>query len=89
MPKNQKIVVQTRLSALVTSVSFSPGGKILASGSADNTIKLWDVSTGKELRTLWGHSGVINSVAFSPNGKILASGSSDMTIKSWDVDIGN
>ncbi|MCF3622376.1 WD40 repeat domain-containing protein [Planktothrix agardhii] len=75
-------------SSLVYSVSFSPDGKTLASGSGDNTIKLWDVTTGKEIHTLQGHSSVVSSVSFSPDGKTLASGSDDNTIKLWDVTTG-
>ncbi|YAF96148.1 MAG: WD40 repeat domain-containing protein [Nodularia sp. CChRGM 3473] len=71
----------------VKSVSFSPDGKTLASGSHDNTIKLWDVETGTEILTLKGQSSV-KSVSFSPDGKTLASGSHDNTIKLWDVETG-
>ncbi|MDF5736871.1 MULTISPECIES: serine/threonine-protein kinase [unclassified Nostoc] len=61
---------------------------ILASGSWDNTIKFWDVNTGKEIRTLIGHANWVNSVAFSPDGKFLVSGSADCTIKLWQVHTG-
>ncbi len=65
------------------SVAFSPDGRRLASGGS--YIKLWEVATGKELHTLYGHSGGI-SIAFSPDGKTLASGSMfPGDIKLWDV----
>ncbi|MDZ8228017.1 MAG: ribosome assembly protein 4, partial [Nostoc sp. ChiVER01] len=63
-------------------------GKTLASGSDDRTIKLWDISTGKAIKTLTGHSSWVYSVVFSPDGKTLASGSGDKTIKLWDVSTG-
>jgi len=71
----------------VWSVAFSPDGQILASGSYQ-TIKLWNVASGKALRTLTGHKELIFSVAFSPNGLSLASGSKDQTIKLWNVATG-
>ncbi|MFH0883816.1 MAG: hypothetical protein V2A56_12575, partial [bacterium] len=67
----------------VSSVTFSPDGATLASGSYDNTIKLWRVSDGSLIRTLRGHSSFVLSVAFSPDGTTLASGSQDKTIKLW------
>lgn len=51
-------------------------------------MKLWDVSTGAELRTLKGHSREVRSVAFSPNGKYLVSGSEDNSVKIWEVTSG-
>ncbi|MBD2459261.1 ribosome assembly protein 4 [Nostoc sp. FACHB-87] len=91
-PANRAIAVEGKTleghSSSVWSVSFSPDGKTLASGSGDNTIKLWDISTGKLLKTLSGHSSSVYSVSFSPDGKTLASGSDDNTIKLWDVSTG-
>ena len=72
----------------VFSVAFSPDGKTLASGGADYAVKLWDVVTGKKIRTLWGHNEEVFSVAFSPDGKRLASGSDDCTTKLWDLATG-
>jgi len=74
---------------VVHSVSFSPDGQILASGSWDDTIKLWRVSDGSLIGTLEGHTLGVNSVSFSPDGQILASGSWDKTIKLWRVSDGS
>jgi WD40 repeat protein len=72
----------------VFSVAFSPDGRTLASGSEDNTVKLWDARTGQELTTLKGHQDIVKSVAFSPDGRTLASGSRDDTVKLWDAKTG-
>ncbi len=69
----------------VLSVAFSPNGRLLASGSSDNTIHLWDVTTGRSVRLLTGHKSQVFSVAFSPNGAMLASASGDHAVKLWDV----
>ena len=69
----------------VHAVAFSPNGKILATGSYDRTIRLWNVATHRQLGALTGTSGDVYSVAFSPNGKILASGGDDRSVRLWDV----
>jgi tetratricopeptide (TPR) repeat protein len=69
----------------VFSVSFSPDGKFLASGSDDRTVKVWKVGSWQEVATLRGHEDSVWSVTFSPDGKFLASGSRDTTVKVWKV----
>src|SRR5262245_20496119 len=75
-------------SGIVNSLAFSPDGKMLASGSGDKTIRLWEMSNGRLIRAFVGHGEVIHTVAFSPDGKTLASGSADHSIKLWQVDNG-
>lgn len=73
----------------VESVVFSPDGKYLASGSADKTIILRDLTTAnREQRRLTGHTDAVLSVAFSPDSKTLVSGSVDGTVRLWDVQSG-
>jgi mono/diheme cytochrome c family protein len=72
----------------IYSMALSPDDKILATGSYDQKIKLWDAETGKEIRTLSGHNGCVFGLAFRPDGKILASASADRTVKLWDVATG-
>jgi len=69
----------------IYSVAFSPNGSKIVSGSCDNTIQIWDASTGVEmlLLLLQGHDGDIYSVAFSPDGSKIVSGSGDKPIQIW------
>jgi tetratricopeptide (TPR) repeat protein len=72
----------------IMSVSFSPDGKRIVSGSWDGTIKVWDAATGRELMTLRAHGGIVASVAFCLDGKRIVSGSIDRTARVWDVTTG-
>ena len=67
----------------VSCLAFSPDGKLLASGSTDKAIRLWEVATGKKVATLQGHAEKVHSLSFSPDGTFLASAGGD--IKLWDV----
>jgi WD40 repeat protein len=82
-----ELIVRQGHAIVVNSVAFSPNGKILASGSWDGTIRLWDVETGTELRTFKFEKTMVLSVAFSPDGSILAcSGVGGVYL--WDVATG-
>jgi WD40 repeat protein len=69
----------------VTSVSFSPDGKTIATASWDKTARLWNLQ-GQRLHEFKGHQGYVSSVSFSPDGKTIATASGDGTIKLWDMD---
>ncbi|MBD2731696.1 pentapeptide repeat-containing protein [Nostoc sp. FACHB-892] len=72
----------------VWTIAFSPDGQLLASGSDDQTIRLWNAHDGTCLTVLQGHTGGVTSVSFSPNGQMLASASEDASIRLWSVDHG-
>jgi WD40 repeat protein/energy-coupling factor transporter ATP-binding protein EcfA2 len=72
----------------VYSISFSADGKRLATASADQTAKVWNADSGKDLLTLRGHTGAVRIVAFSSDGRRLATASYDGTAKVWDAESG-
>ncbi|HEV3200661.1 MAG TPA: AAA-like domain-containing protein, partial [Bryobacteraceae bacterium] len=71
----------------VTSVAFSPDGKLVATGSADNTARVFEAATGWEVSRL-AHQGLVAAVAFSPNGKLVATGSADKTARVFQAATG-
>ena len=69
---------------MVKSVAFSPDGKLFSSGSMDETLQLWNVTTQQPLgKPLQGHTDNVISIAFSPDGKLIASGSEFGTMHLW------
>ena len=72
----------------VFAVAFSPDGKYALSANEDQTIRLWNVDTGEEVRRFVGDTDKVNSLAFSPEGKSVLTASDDSTIRLWDVATG-
>jgi WD40 repeat protein len=73
---------------IANHVAFSPDAKRLATASSDRTARIWDASTGRELRRLDGHTDSVEWAEFSPDGKRLATASDDDTARLWDADSG-
>ncbi|MBD2169192.1 hypothetical protein H6G04_33030 [Calothrix membranacea FACHB-236] len=82
------LLIKTKNSFAVNAAAISPNATILASGSSDNKIRLWNPRTGDPLRTINGHLGEVKSILISPDGEILFSGSADTTIKLWQLATG-
>ncbi|MEL7035790.1 MAG: serine/threonine-protein kinase [Cyanobacteria bacterium J06592_8] len=72
-------------SGAILSIAVGHHGYVLASGSHDRSVRLWNLKTGQLLHQFLGHQDVVNSIAMSPNGHRLVSGSSDRTILAWNL----
>lgn len=87
----QKITLCNTIKAhanIIYSVAISPDGQTIVSGSRDYTIKVWQLISGKCIRTFKGHLGWVHSVAIAPNSQVIVSGSDDNTIKIWSLNSG-
>ncbi|MCC3332030.1 WD40 repeat domain-containing protein [Nocardia abscessus] len=73
----------------VRAVAFSPDGRLLATGSDDRTVRLWDPATGHQVGDPLGHTNLVFSVAFSPDRRLLATGSGDGSARLWDPATGH
>jgi WD40 repeat protein len=71
---------------LSTSLAFSPRGDIVASGTVERVVKLWDIRSGECIGTLEGHTYPVLALSFSPDGSKLVSGSGDTTLIIWDLE---
>ena len=70
----------------INQIKYSPDGKLIASASSDQIIKLWDTENGNLIDTLTGHQDGVNSISFSSDSKVLVSASEDKTIKIWNIE---
>ncbi|HZE70162.1 MAG TPA: caspase family protein [Pyrinomonadaceae bacterium] len=87
-----ELVLQTGHTWRLETIAFTKDSRLMASSSGsrgDGTVKLWEVSTHRQLRTIAGHADGVNAIAFSPDGRWLASGGEDDTIRIWEVETGN
>jgi WD40 repeat protein len=83
-----KLYLELGHSLGINAAAFSPDGRFILTGGYENSARLWEAATGRELRRFEGHSSSINSVAFSPDGRRVLTGSTDQTARLWDAATG-
>lgn len=88
--ETRMVIIPPRGSQIVEALTFSPCGRYLVSGASwrgtdQMPICLWEVATGENIATFWGHSTDVQDLAFSPDGTLLVSGSYDGTLLFWDM----
>lgn len=81
-------VLQQGHELAVVGIATSPDSNLVATGSKDKTAKLWELSTGREIRSFLGHEKTVTALAFTGNGQTLITGSNDRTLKWWSVNTG-
>jgi len=87
-PETGEVLYLEDVGCHASNLTFSPDEKQLAGAMADRTVRIWDLGTGKLVRTLEGHVDLVNRVAFAPDGRRLASASFDRTVRVWDLSTG-
>lgn len=83
--KDEEVMNLSGHSREILCLALHPGGRLLASGSKDNTIRIWDLSNGKTIKVLEGHKDNVNYLSFSPDGRYLSSASDDNSVMIWDL----
>lgn len=86
--QNLETVIQKGHELAVVAVAVSPDSNFVATASKDKSIKLWELGTGREIRSFLGHEMTVSSLAFSSDGKYIVSGSYDKSTRFWDVSNG-
>jgi WD40 repeat protein len=71
----------------VLAADMSRDEKMLVTGGADKALNLWEVTSGRLLGQMQGHTSDIESVAFTPNGRLIISSSEDRSVRIWSVDL--
>ncbi|EIW76893.1 WD40 repeat-like protein, partial [Coniophora puteana RWD-64-598 SS2] len=70
----------------ILAIAYSPNGTLLATGSLDSTVRIWDANSGRQVDdAIHGHTQRVNSVSYSPDGTSVVSGSSDGTVRVWNA----